>query len=128
MLRIDMKDLSEIWRYYQAGILNTAFGYGLFSFLVWINLNIFIAQIVSHSCGTVFNYFMYTKHVFRSSEPVKGKFFVSYIGNYFLSLAALAIATRLVPSPYAAGFVSIIVVSLINYVILKRLVFSRPIS
>ena len=43
--------LIELWRYYQMGVLNTAFGLGAYALLVWLGLNMFVAQLVSHLLG-----------------------------------------------------------------------------
>lgn len=115
----------RIWRYYQAGVVNTLFGYGLFVVFVRLGLNIYVAQIISHVLGVVFNYFTYSRYAFADHTASKRRFVASYVGNYFLGLAALAALARIFASPYLAGFLSTLFVSLINYFVLKRLVFAR---
>lgn len=115
--------IREIVRYYQAGALNAAFGYSLYALLVWIGLNMYAAQLLAHILGITFNYFTYSRHVFREAGPAKTRFIASYIVNYAISLAFLWLASFVLHSPYAAGLVSIILTSIVNYVILKRLVF-----
>jgi len=115
----------RLWRYYQAGIVNTAFGYGLFALFVRFGLNIYVAQIVSHVLGASFNYFTYSRYAFVAHRPSKLKFALSYAGNYVMGLAALALIARLAASPYLAGFLATVLVSLVNYFVLKRLVFSK---
>lgn len=113
----------QLWRYYQAGVANTAVGYGLFALFVWLGMNVFLAQIFSHLLGVAFNYFTYSRHAFVGHKASKSRFVLSYAGNYLLGLAVLAAATRVVSSPYLAGFISVVFVSLVNYFILKRFVF-----
>jgi putative flippase GtrA len=113
----------QLWRYYQAGIVNTVVGYGLFSLFVWLGLNIYVAQIISHVLGMMFNYFTYSRHAFAGHQARKMRFILSYAGNYLLGLAVLALVARLITSPYVAGFISLVIVSLINYFMLKRFVF-----
>lgn len=115
--------LLELWRYYQAGILNTAFGFGCYSLLVWLGMNIFAAQLLSHCLGVAFNYVSYTRHVFRDAGSAKVRFVLSYAFNYLMGLATLAAVSQFIMSPYLAGFVSIVIVSLINYFVLKQFVF-----
>ena len=124
-LPLSRKRLAEIWRYYQAGLLNAAFGFGAYALLVRLGLNIFVAQILSHLAGTAFNYLTYSRHVWRDAPPAKLRFGLSYIGNYLVGLAALAITSRLIASPYLAGFVALVAVSFLNYFALRHLVF-RP--
>jgi putative flippase GtrA len=115
----------ELWRYYQVGVLNTLFGFGVYSGFVALGLNLYVAQFLSHFAGVAFNYFSYSRHVFTGAGPVKFRFILSYIGNYLLGLGALAAIAQFVPSPYLAGFLAVVIVSLINYFVLKHLVFKR---
>lgn len=115
--------LLELWRYYQIGVLNTAFGFGMYAALVWLGLNIFVAQLTAHLLGVAFNYLTYSRHVFRDTAPAKLRFVLSYGVNYLLGLATLTLVSHLVHSPYVAGLMSAVIVSIINYFALKRLVF-----
>lgn len=117
--------LAELWRYYKVGVINTAFGLGLYFGLVYLGLNLFVAQIISHCCGVVFNYFMFTSHVFRGARANIPAYIASYGVNYLLGLALLAGFHRIVHSPYIAGFLATLTGSVINYVLLKVLVFRR---
>lgn len=119
--------LLEIWRYYQVGILNTAFGFAAYSILVWLGINLYVAQAIAHVAGVAFNYFTYSRHVFRNRKPAKARFIVSYGLNYFASLATLFFFYQITTSPYLAGVATIIIISIANYFLLKIMVFrSRP--
>lgn len=125
----DWRRKEEWWqllRYYAAGAINVSFGYFLFALLVWLGLQVYVAQLVGHVLGVLFNYFTYSRFAFAGQESSKASFAVSYIGTYFLGLAGLWLALKFIPSPYGAGLASTIAVSLINYFILKRLVFRAP--
>ena len=119
-----LSSAERLWRYYQAGIVNTGFGYGLYAVFVALGLNMYLAQIIAHLMGMTFNYFTYSRHAFHDSDVSKGRFILSYAVNYLLGLAALWAASQAIASPYLAGFVAVVVVSLINYVILKNWVFT----
>ena len=114
----------RLWRYYQAGIVNTAFGYGLFALFVALGLNMYVAQIASHLLGMAFNYFTYSRHAFHDSDVSKSRFIASYAVNYLLGLGALWAVSQAVASPYLAGLIAVVIVSLINYFILKHWVFT----
>lgn len=116
--------LGEIWRYYQAGVINTLFGFGLYALFVKLGCNIYVAQIIAHILGVAFNYVSYSRHVFRAAGPAKARFVASYAVNYLASVAMLALAARFIASPYIAGAVSILLVSLANYFVLKHFVFT----
>jgi putative flippase GtrA len=124
----DWRSASEwkrLWRYYQAGIVNTLFGYGLYALFLTFGLNMYLAQIVAHVLGVVFNYFTYSRHAFRDAQASKTRFILSYGLNYLLGLAALAAAARVIESAYVAGLLAVLFVSVINFFILKHLVFVK---
>lgn len=123
-LAASIGSLTRLWRYYQAGIVNTIFGYGVYAVLIKAGLWMYAAQLVAHMVGVVFNYFTFSRHVFHDSQASKLRFAASYGLNYLLSLASLAAAAQLIPSPYVAGLVAITFVSLVNYLILKHFVFT----
>jgi putative flippase GtrA len=70
-----------------------------------------------------FNYFMFRRHVFRDSRAAVMPYIAAYAVNYALSLATLAGLNRVMISDYLAGFLSIVLVALVNFVVLKFLVF-----
>lgn len=115
----------RLWRYYQAGVVNALFGYSAFAALVALGLNIYAAQIVAHVAGIGFNYVTYSRYTFRGHGRSPGRFIASYAVTYGLGLAALAGFTHVGFSPYAAGLFSVIAVSMINYFILSKIVFTR---
>ena len=122
------KRLIEVIRYYQAGVVNTLFGLGAYSALVWAGLGIYPAQLISHVAGTVFNYTVYSRHVFREAGPAKMRFVLSYAVNYLLSVAMLAVVASFVANPYVAGIAAALIVSVINYFALKYIVFrAKPV-
>jgi putative flippase GtrA len=120
---LDLHGLRRLLRFYQAAFVNTAFGISLYSLLVWCGVNLFLAQAVSHAMGTAFNYFTYSRHVFSEAKPAKLRFTLSYIGTYLLNLVVLYGLSRVIASPYIAGLGTALIVSIINFVVLKRLVF-----
>ncbi len=111
-------------RYLLAGGVNTLFGFAVYALLVFFGLNIFLAQLLMHIAGVGFNYVTYSRAVFRPGKPAKVRFFFSYMLNYLISAAILAITARLFSSAYLAGLVTIMIVALLNYGVLKYHVFS----
>lgn len=120
-----LRRLALLWRYYQVGILNTLVGFGLYAGFVRLGLNPYAAQIVSHLLGMTFNYFTYSRHVFSDATPAKTRFVAAYGFNYLVSLGSLLLASQLVHSPYAAGAIAIVIASLINFFVLRHLVFRQ---
>lgn len=121
--KIHRSDIWEFIRFYQAAAINTLFGFSAYALLVWLGLNLFISQAIAHVLGVVFNYFTYSRHVFAGRQPAKAKFLVTYVLAYFANLFALIVVSRFISSPYLAGLMSAIAVSMANFVVLKFLVF-----
>jgi putative flippase GtrA len=115
----------QIIRYYQAGVVNLAFGYGLYAALVALGVSAYPAQAIAHVLGMGFNYVTYSRHVFRDAGPAKLRFVASYGVNYVLSLAMLAGLKQVMTNDYLAGLLAAVIVSVINFVALKYLVFKR---
>lgn len=114
---------ARLLRYYQAGLLNTAFGYGLYAALIVMGLNPYIAQIIAHTGGAMFNYVTYSKFAFRDGQASLVRYMGAYAAQYLLSLGVLAAGITMGASPYLAGLISIIIVSAINYFLLKIFVY-----
>lgn len=110
-------------RYYVAGALNLLFGYLLFFALVWLGFEVFTAQAVGYVLGVIFNYVTYSQIAFFDHQGGKLSFVASYLVNYVISVAFLWAALKVFRSPYVAGLVVTIAVSLMNYLVLKRWVF-----
>lgn len=126
---MDLTDMARDWRrmvrYYLTGAVNTAFGYGAFAAFIASGVNIYIAQIVAHFLGMTFNFLTFSRLTFADRQGSKLRFLGSYIVNYLLSFASLFVLSQVIASPYLAGFVTILLISAINYLLLDRLVFHR---
>lgn len=125
---IRSRNIAELWRFYQAAVINTAFGYGLFALLIAVHVPLFSAQFIAFACGTAFNYFVYSRHVFRTGERAKMRFVAAYVLNYFVNLLLLWLFSQAVRNAYLAGGAASLAASAINYVVLKRAVFVRRAS
>jgi len=117
-------EMAQVIRYYQAGLVNMAFGFACYAAFVRLGMNAYLAQLCSHMIGTAFNYITYSRHVFRDSEPAYLRFILSYVLNYFIGLALLFLVRLFISSPYISGFCAVLLTSAFNYFILKKLVFA----
>lgn len=120
--------VGQLIRFYQAAAINTLFGFGVYALMIRLGVNLYVAQAIAQVLGVTFNYFTYSRHAFRDREASKRSFVLAYIGNYLVNLALLAIFARLVHSAYLAGLAATIAASLINYIVLRSLVFRRRVS
>lgn len=125
-LRDRLARFEQLWAYVKVGVVNAGFGYVAFSLLIFLGLNLFVAQIVSHLAGMAFNYFMFRRFVFKGSRAAVLEYVATYAVNYLLGLVVLAGLSRVIPSPYVSGFLTIGIVAALNFVVLKFWVFTPP--
>ncbi|WP_415643908.1 GtrA family protein [Sphingomonas antarctica] len=123
--RLGLARLKQLIRFYQAAAINTAFGFGIYALMIHLGLNLYVSQIIAQILGVTFNYFTYSRHVFRDRDASKRAFILAYASNYLVNLTMLAVFDRLVRSDYLAGLLATIVASILNYLLLKSLVFQR---
>lgn len=120
--------IEHLWRFYSVAIVNTAFGFGMYALLVWLGVNLYIAQIASQVLGMTFNFFMFRKHVFRAHRASVPYYIVAYGSHYLMGLFFLALYYRVTGSAYLAGFLAAGSASLVNFAVLKFIVFTRRIE
>jgi putative flippase GtrA len=113
----------QLVRYYAAGVVNLAFGYVLFAILITLGMQVYAAQALGYILGVLFNYLTYSRFAFAGQKANKTNFVASYVANYLVSLGLLWLTLTVIPDPLVAGLVVTIAASLVNYLVLKRLVF-----
>lgn len=81
---------NKFLRFIFVGALNTAFGYFIFLFLIWIGLHYSIALLVSQIIGVIFNYKTTGYLVFQNkTNKLIIKFFIVYGLLYLLNVLEL---------------------------------------
>ncbi len=106
-------------RFLFVGVLNTAFGYGIFALFIFLGIQYFIANTLSYILGIIHSYLWNKFFTFRTktvsaSEPLKfvSVYFVSYLfSNLFLWL----FVEQFHASPYVAGAASLFLTTAVSY-------------
>nr|MBF4302272.1 hypothetical protein [Vibrio anguillarum] len=107
-----------IFKYLFAGVINTIFGYSLFSFLIFINIDHKISITISTIIGVVFNYFNFGRNVFKieSNQFTFYRFFFVYILSYLINLVFITLLVDCLKyNPYLSQGVCIFSLILINW-------------
>ena len=123
--RFPASRVGQLIRFYQAAAVNTLFGFGLYALMIRLGVNLYAAQVIAQVLGVSFNYLTYSRHAFRDREATKRSFVLAYAGNYGVNLALLALFHLVIRSAYLAGFLATVAASLVNYLVLRSLVFRR---
>lgn len=128
----------ELIVYLIVGVLTTIVSWGckfLFNYLVYNNASThtdgqtWILSIVNWTAGVIFAYFVSRAYVFKSHGPMlpeAGKFALSRLVTFFTDLIAMWILdTKLGVNFYVATLISAVIVTVLNYVFSKLLVFTK---
>jgi putative flippase GtrA len=85
------------WRFVRfllVGVLNTAFGYGVFALCILLNLHYSIAALLSAICGILFNFKTTGRLVFGNRDnSLLLRFFGVYGVTYVLGVLCLRVST-----------------------------------
>lgn len=112
--------------FFLTGIINTFFGYLIYSILIYFGVAYSVSLLVSTVLGVVFNYFTFGSVVFKQNVKLKVflKFIISYSFVYFVNVLLLSfLVDILFLTPYLSQLFCMAPVVLINWCLLKFWVF-----
>ena len=132
----------EIINYIIVGVLTTLVSwaaYALCRLVLNVNgnqLHMQIAVFIRWIAGVIFAYFTNRKYVFKSDNPNKIKEFIGFassrVATYILDALIMAFLPGLLPekvfvitNDWAATLISAVVVTIMNYILSKFLVFKK---
>lgn len=111
-------------RFIAVGLLNTAFGYGVFALLVFLGLHYAVASFVGTILGIIFNFFSTGRLVFQNLDNRRlPRYFGVYGITYVLGLFGLSFLDALGFDMYRAGLVMIPPSATVSYFLNRRFVF-----
>ena len=133
-MKVDRGLRSEVFRYTIAGILTTIVNYSIYAFLTWclLDAQVFFelqcANIVSWILAVFFAYVINHQWVFQSKSKDIVKEFTGFLVTRFLTLLLDILIMSLLVSlmlmnDKIAKIISIIVTTIANYLLSKRVVF-----
>lgn len=114
-------------RFLLVGLLNTLFGLGAYSLLVWMGLPIWAALVGGNAAGIAFNFFTTGHLVF--SEVALGRlprFVAAYFGLYLVNYVALRALLETGLDPIASQVLLTPVMAVLSFYVMSRHVFGQP--
>lgn len=124
MMRL-LKD-RQFHRFIVVGILNTAVGYGLFVFFIYVGLHYTLAALFATILGVLFNFHSIGKLVFDHHDyRLIFRFFGVYGMIYLLNIAGLSIFDLFSIDMYLAGALLIAPMAIISFILNKTFVFGK---
>lgn len=113
-------------KFLAVGVLNTAFGYGVFALLLWLGLHYSAAALFATVLGVLFNFKTTGVLVFGSRDNRKiGRFVAVYGVVYGANVAGLWLLTQAGLNAYVGGLVLILPLALLAYFLQSKYVFAH---
>lgn len=114
------------FRFLLVGGLNTVFGYGCFSLLLYIGLHYSIALFIATFLGILFNFKTTGALVFKSSNNfLIWRFVLIYTVVYGANVLGVQAFSRLGLTPYLGGAILVLPIAILAFILQKRFVFSN---
>lgn len=123
-----MSDAARIGRFLATGLLNTAFGYGLYALLLAAGMPYLPALVLATVAGVAFNFFTFGRLTFRAA--LDSGTFARFVAGYGLALAVNAALLwgaheRLGLDPYTAQLLCLPPTVAATYLILNHWVYAH---
>lgn len=116
----------QFWRFLGVGLLNTSFGYICFAFFVYLGLHYALAVGLATSAGILFNFQTTGKMVFNNTRTILiFKFIGVYAFLYVLNIGTIKLLKTFSTNYYLTGFLALIPMTGIAFVLNKYLVFNE---
>ena len=114
-------------RFLVSGAINTAFGYSVFAFFIFIGCGDFTAPLFAEICGVIFNFNTIGGMVFGDrSKKLFWRFCLVYGTIYVFQVTGLKLfAACGVENRYISGFILIFPGAFLSYTLNKKLVFKK---
>ena len=114
----------KLVRFFLVSGINTAFGYGLFAFFLFLSLNYSIALLFSTIIGIIFNFKTIGRVVFKNKNNLLIiKFFGVYLITFLCNLGCLSIFKFFDVNLYIGGAILVIPIGLFAYALNSKFVF-----
>jgi len=113
----------EWLRFLVAGAINTAFGYGLYAFCIWLWGDYVAATVVSMVGGVLFNYRTTSAVVFARHRGSLPRFIACYAVVLAVSLMLLKLLDARGVDPYLAGLIVAFPAAMLSFVLLRTYVY-----
>ena len=123
---LKMLDVKMI-RFFLVAGLNTAFGYALFAFLIFIGLHYTVAALIGQIIGVLFNFRTYGALVFKNKKlNLLPRFVMVYVIMYFCNIGGMTLLKlQFGANDYVASAIMCVPVGLLGFLLNKLFVFER---
>lgn len=123
-LNLKLLNNNLLARFIVAGIVNTLFGWTIFSILILLDIAIPISLFFGMLLGILFNYITIGGYAFKKfSKKIFFKFTLSNLFIYLLNLLLLSLIDRIILNVIFAQLFLAPFLALLSFIIMKKIVF-----
>jgi len=110
------------------GMVNTVFGYSVYSMLIYINFHYSLASFLATVAGVLFNFKTISSIVFKThNNSLIKKFIAVYAFTFLINLCGLKIFSLYGVNMYFAGFMLLIICTTISFILNDKFVYHKTI-
>jgi len=116
-------------RFFIIGIINTLFGFLVFSISILYGATTWFALMFSTSFGIIFNFFTTGKYVFLKLKLSRfPSFFICYVIIYFINYILIEVIFQWTESKILSQFILIPSIAIFSYFLMSKIVFCDSIK
>lgn len=115
-------------RYFLVGILNTVFGYSVFSLLTWCGLHYPVALLFATIAGVLFNFRTFGHFVFQNRDwRLLWRFFAVYGVLYIVNVVCIFMLMKYLHlhNVYLANAITLVFIASLGFVLNRRFVYAN---
>ena len=123
---VSLKQIKHFLRYLIIGGINTLFGYGAFSFLLYLGLHYAFASFLATCAGVLFNFNTTGRIVFKNNnQRLLFRFLMVSSLLYLINIALLKLMVIYTINLYLGSAATILPMAFLAYLLNKKLVFNQ---
>lgn len=116
-------------RFFLSGVVNSIFGFTVYSFFIFIDLDPTIAVTLSMIIGVFFNYKTIKTFVFSDAHGSRlMPFILCYVFILGMSITLLNVLDSYKMNRYLAGLIVSVPMACLSYIIQRKFVFHKGVS
>ena len=116
-------------RFLFVGGINTLFGYGIFSLMVYLGLNYILAALLATIAGIIFNFHTVGSIVFNDRRySLLARFILVYFTGYGLNVFGIHFLMKYIDNTYISAAILVMPLAVIMFSLHRKFVFRKRIN
>ncbi len=124
---MNLKLDNKLVRFVLVGVINTAFGTGLYCLFIYLGLSYKLSVLLSTILGVLFNFKTIGTFVFKNKDNrLIIRFICSYVIVYFMNIVFIRLLLQIdFINEYIAGIVVTPIAAVISFILQKKICFKK---